>query len=243
MAMTKANDRTSTVTAGSAPAPVKAKVQPTTARGIETRRAIIVAARQLFATKGFHRTSVPSIVEAAGVGHGTFYEYFKNRRDVLLALSHDVLHGDPLPVHEAGDDPEVWVRREVQHYIARYVANIEMSKIWSEAIAFDQEIGNVRRSLREPHLQRLRAFVVTLDRPELDADIVANALLAMLEHFSFEWFAQGDGPGCSDADVAAAASNVAELWIGALHRRTAPGVAAQPGTARRALRRTAASRA
>lgn len=240
--MTKGNDRKAAVAAEPAPASVKPKVQPTTPRGIETRRAIIVAARQLFATKGFHRTSVPSIVEAAGVGHGTFYEYFKNRRDVLLALSHDVLHGDPLPVHGASDDPEVWIRREVQHYIARYVANIEMSKIWSEAIAFDQEIGVVRRSLREPHLERLRAFVVTLDRPELDADIVANALLAMLEHFSFEWFAQGDGPGCSDADVAVAASNVAELWIGALHRRVAPAPA-PPSTPRRALRRPAVARA
>jgi AcrR family transcriptional regulator len=189
---------------------------PTTARGIETRRSILAAARQLFASEGFHRTSVPSIVQAAGVGHGTFYEYFTSRSDVLVALSHDVLNGDPQPALESVYDRAEWIRTYVHHYLSRYVANLEMSKIWSEAIAFDLEIGLARRALRAPHLIRIREFLGTLDDPAFDIEIAANSLLAGLEHFAFEWFAQGDGPGCEFGDIDAAAATVSQLWIGAL---------------------------
>ncbi len=58
-----------------------------TARGEATRRALLDAALALFAREGFHRTTVPDIVREAGVGHGTFYEYFSNRRDVLVELT------------------------------------------------------------------------------------------------------------------------------------------------------------
>src|SRR5437762_8338251 len=58
-----------------------------TPRGDATRQTILDAALCLFSEKGYHQTTVPDIVTAAGVGHGTFYEYFSNRRDVLIALT------------------------------------------------------------------------------------------------------------------------------------------------------------
>src|SRR5262245_56569185 len=61
-----------------------------TQKSEDTRRALLDAAARLFAEQGYHDTSVPDIVRAAGVGHGTFYEYFGSRRDILLALTRPV---------------------------------------------------------------------------------------------------------------------------------------------------------
>jgi AcrR family transcriptional regulator len=46
-------------------------VKRLTSRGEQTRRALLQAASRLFAENGYHNTSVPDIVRAAGVGHGT----------------------------------------------------------------------------------------------------------------------------------------------------------------------------
>ncbi len=52
----------------------------------QTRSQLLQAARQVLIEKGYHDTKVVDIIERAGCGHGTFYDYFKGKEDVLLAL-------------------------------------------------------------------------------------------------------------------------------------------------------------
>lgn len=49
-----------------------------------TRDAIVGAARQLFASKGFDRTTVAEISDAADVAERTFFRYFQSKYDLLL---------------------------------------------------------------------------------------------------------------------------------------------------------------
>ena len=51
-----------------------------------TRAKITRAAHEVFAEKGYHRTKVVDIIERAGCGHGTFYDYFRSKDDALLAI-------------------------------------------------------------------------------------------------------------------------------------------------------------
>ncbi len=54
---------------------------------IETRRGqILQGAAQVFAEKGFHKATTKQIAKAAGVSEGTIYNYFGNKRDLLLEL-------------------------------------------------------------------------------------------------------------------------------------------------------------
>ncbi|MFC9995025.1 TetR/AcrR family transcriptional regulator [Nocardia sp. NPDC127526] len=54
---------------------------------LEQRRAdLIAAAYGLVMTRGFRTISVDDIATAAGVSHGTFYNYFDNKRDILDAV-------------------------------------------------------------------------------------------------------------------------------------------------------------
>ncbi|MBI9111803.1 TetR/AcrR family transcriptional regulator [Maridesulfovibrio ferrireducens] len=60
---------------------------PVQSRSKEKKRKIIVAGMKLFSDKGFHKTSINEIVENADVSVGSFYGYFKNKKDLLIEVS------------------------------------------------------------------------------------------------------------------------------------------------------------
>lgn len=54
---------------------------------VETRRRqILMGAAQVFAEKGFHKATTKEIAQAAGISEGTIYNYFANKRQVLIAM-------------------------------------------------------------------------------------------------------------------------------------------------------------
>src|SRR4051812_41247107 len=52
----------------------------------QKREAILAAARQLFLGDGFERTSVDAIAATAGVSKRTVYDYFGDKRTLLVAV-------------------------------------------------------------------------------------------------------------------------------------------------------------
>src|SRR3954471_13060029 len=55
-------------------------------KAARTRAALLEAASAVFTEKGYASTSVGDIASAAGVSLGAFYQYFRDRTDVLGAL-------------------------------------------------------------------------------------------------------------------------------------------------------------
>ncbi len=62
--------------------PVKARQS----RRTDSRRRLLDAARALFVERGYHATRPQDITKEAGLGHGTFYIHFKDKRDCYLAF-------------------------------------------------------------------------------------------------------------------------------------------------------------
>ncbi|MFD4457860.1 TetR/AcrR family transcriptional regulator [Nocardia sp. NPDC058480] len=52
-------------------------------RKAELRREIVDTAFDCFAEKGYHATGIADIATRLGIGHGTFYRYFANKRDII----------------------------------------------------------------------------------------------------------------------------------------------------------------
>lgn len=57
----------------------------------KSRKKILDAAFELFATRGYHNTSVTQIAKLAGVAKGLIYNYFEKKEDMVHALIHDLL--------------------------------------------------------------------------------------------------------------------------------------------------------
>ena len=55
------------------------------------QRQILACAKRVFAERGFHAANVSHICAAAGIGRGTLYQYFTNKRAVLTAILRDTL--------------------------------------------------------------------------------------------------------------------------------------------------------
>ena len=56
----------------------------------QARQTILNAAAQLFKRVGFANTSIAGIMQAAGLGVGTFYNYFSSKEEVLLTLARNL---------------------------------------------------------------------------------------------------------------------------------------------------------
>ncbi len=178
---------------------------------------LLDAASRLFAVNGYHATTVPDIVEAAGVGHGTFYEYFGNRRDILLALVTQAVN-DPTraPRLKSQHLPER-IRAEIFWYLSEHVDNWAIAKVWHEASNFDPEVAIMRRQERARRIDRVHKGIMAADaRPDIDPGIAAAALVAMLEEFTHRRFVEGDGPGTTPTDIVAAAETLATMWLAAI---------------------------
>jgi AcrR family transcriptional regulator len=188
-----------------------------TPKSEETRRALLDAAARLFAENGFHDTSVPDIVQAAGVGHGTFYEYFGSRREILLALTRPVTNASERRPSLKSKNLADRIRAEIFWYLSDHVEHLELSKVWHAASNFDPEIAETRRRERARRIARVRKGIETAEvRSDIDAGIAAAALVAMLEEFTQRWFVEGDGPGRSAHDVVTAAETLGTLWLSAV---------------------------
>src|SRR5215203_4915421 len=86
----------------------------------ERRQDLLRAARDVFATKGYHDAKIDDIVAAAKVAKGTFYLYFPDKRSVFAELV-DVLF-TRLGAAILRVDPQADVEAQVKHNIRAIVA-------------------------------------------------------------------------------------------------------------------------
>jgi len=72
----------------------------------KTREKIVSAAMELFAKKGFDKSTVDEIVAKAGVAKGTFYLYFKSKDDLIKELAFETM---PIMSMPSLNDPYITV--------------------------------------------------------------------------------------------------------------------------------------
>lgn len=55
------------------------------------KKEILEASISVFASKGYHSACIADIANRLGVGHGTLYRYYKNKRDLFNAVLAEIL--------------------------------------------------------------------------------------------------------------------------------------------------------
>lgn len=81
-----------------------------------TRDALIQAAMELFAAKGYDRTAVHEITDAVDVSERTFFRYFASKEDLVLSFVRDGLTGfaEALMARPPHEDPLTAARNAFQ---------------------------------------------------------------------------------------------------------------------------------
>jgi AcrR family transcriptional regulator len=161
-----------------------------------TRTRIIEAAIEVFAEKGYARTTVDDIAERAGSTRATFYLHFKAKSDVLSELMsrgerhfYKIYQGlSPIAQRPTLSGVRMWLSMAMTEW--RAVANL--SRPVFEAASIEPEIGDILTARNDGQIaelaQALRDGVPALSPP--DAEVYASILLAPLAYY-FELFLRG----------------------------------------------------
>ncbi|WP_405136881.1 TetR/AcrR family transcriptional regulator [Nocardia sp. NBC_01388] len=176
------------------------------ARAQLRRTELVSAAYGLVMTRGFRTIGVDDIAAAAGVSHGTFYNYFDNKRDILDAvIDHCFDHiRERLLGPDADADPAT-----MEAFCDRYARVIDrgydlvasepglVNFLLLEASSIDD--GVIERCLHNARLfgvqavhQVARGMEYGFLDPHLDADIAGEVLLSVLVSALFSALRAGE---------------------------------------------------
>lgn len=90
----------------------------------QKRGQILQAALELFAHKGFHATTVDEIARRSDVSKGLIYNYFKDKKDLLLTIVHQLF--EQLDQAFPQVDPDELSPKDLEEYILVSMQAIEM---------------------------------------------------------------------------------------------------------------------
>jgi AcrR family transcriptional regulator len=181
---------------------------PLTGRGAQTRERLIVAAREVFEERGFIDTRVAHITRHARVSYGSFYTYFPSKEAVFLEIAdrhfEDMTRNTVVPSPSAaapaeGLSPAARIRRANGAYYRAYLRNAKMMAIIEQVATFNEEFQEMRRKHRAVSVGRSAEAIKRWQRAglvaeDLDPEMTARALAAMVDHSLYLWLVQREDP-------------------------------------------------
>lgn len=142
--------------------------QPKQARSRQTVLAILEAAADLFATRGYDNVSTSDIAAHAGKPVGSVYTYFRDKQQVLLAVW-DTLYRQEAEaaLAELELTPGADLRSVIDKAVARLFERQTLYRRLSPTIAYvaasDAEVAAQVRELNHAVLDRIHTFLRTLN--------------------------------------------------------------------------------
>ena len=185
-------------------------------KAARTRAALLDAARNVFTQKGYASTSVGDIAAEAGVSLGAFYQYFRDRADVLGTL---VGEGAQRMLDDAA---QVWLpgegreglRRVLAAFVTHYRATAKFQRVWEEVTHVDGDLAALRRELLHTYTSAVEHGLREGQqdgsvRADIDVEGAAVALAAMVDRTCYVRFVFDKKPGVS---VDSVVDSLTDLW-------------------------------
>ncbi|RNL85085.1 TetR/AcrR family transcriptional regulator [Halostreptopolyspora alba] len=159
-------------------------------------RRLLAVATRLFAEKGFDRTSVQEIVDAAEVTKGAMYHYFDSKDDLLAEVYARVLRMQMTRLEEiaaAGGTVTERVRRAASDVVVTTIANLDDATIFFRSLhqltaAKQREVRTKRRRYHE----LFRSLILEgqeqgVFADHVPADLVVDFYFGSVHHLS-TWY-------------------------------------------------------
>jgi len=158
---------------------------------IERRLALLRAARDVFAERGYHDAKIEDIVAVAQVAKGTFYLYFRDKRSVLEELvdSLFVRIGAAIVRIEIDQDVKPQLEHNVRAIVATFLDDPALTQlVLSYAVGLDREfmakVGSfydgARARVSEALAEGQRLGIVAEGDPTFQATFAIGALKEVL---------------------------------------------------------------
>ncbi|HSQ77554.1 MAG TPA: TetR/AcrR family transcriptional regulator [Nitrospirota bacterium] len=162
----------------------------------EKKKAILSAARTVFAKEGFAATKIEDVAREAGIGKGTIYEYFRSKDDIFFALYEEMkieLHRRIFEF-DGISSPKVQVNKMITSALLALEEWRDFGYIlldfWamhksgtSMKLRFDEIYDDARSSLSVLIKEGMR----TGDFKKVNPSHAASALIAIIDGLMLQW--------------------------------------------------------
>lgn len=154
------------------------------ARARKTFEALIEAASQLFAERGFDATQSPDIAAAAGVSVGSFYRYFSDKKEIYLEITrrelakayHEVMDG-LTPERFAGKGRRATIEESLAVLLANVSRSPELHRVYIDMALRDEQVAALKAAFDNAARARLSELIAAICPPEDVADPQAFAYI------------------------------------------------------------------
>lgn len=174
------------------------------------RNAIIDAAVEVFARKGFFGAKVSEIAETAGVADGTIYLYFKSKDEILISLFEEKMEGiiaDFMDLLDEVEDPEEKIRRYIVAHLELVASQPELMQVLT--IELRQSARFIKEYSPKGFGKYLNILGAILEegqsrgvfREELHPGVFRRALFGAIDEISLEWILKGREQALPDPKV------------------------------------------
>ncbi len=176
------------------------------------QRQILDCAKRVFAERGFHAANISHICEAAGIGRGTLYQYFANKRSVLTAILRETLERVRALMERQSAavatfaPPEKITRAMAIEFSALQLRELlevvfddddTLRILLREAVGLDVDVEGVLREIDDVLISIVEQSIVASRRAgflrELDARAVATMVVGGVEKLALAAL-RGDAP-------------------------------------------------
>jgi len=155
----------------------------------QRREQILDAAAQLFASKGFEKTSVDEIARTAGLSKGAIYWYFPSKESVLIALAENYQSRSQSTVVESASEdmygPEA-VYKAHRHIYAEKANNPIPDLLFQQFVSMGSKYPEIADALARGHQDWVELISGLLDNAvaagyfkQFDTRLVSEAISAM----------------------------------------------------------------
>jgi AcrR family transcriptional regulator len=169
------------------------RAAPLQKRSLEKRRRLKAAGLTLFGEKGYENTSIDEIARRAKLAVGSFYQHFRSKRQLLLALMDELLEKlsqlDFQP--QAAADIRAGIRGLLARAFAHDLRYLGAYRAWQEAALSDPGLVKKQQEIHNWTTGRvLRVFQFLQTLPGARRDVDSSGLARAMDTFFWSRLAQ-----------------------------------------------------
>jgi TetR/AcrR family fatty acid metabolism transcriptional regulator len=160
------------------------------------RGAILRAAVEVFAERGYFGARMREVANRAGVADGTVYLYFEGKEDLLVSVLEENMHAFLVLARQDASEVEA-AGEKLRRVVRRHLASLENDR--ALARVFQIELRHSRRFLRQVARGHVSGYLQLLQeivgqgvaggqfRPDVPAEVAARAIFGAVDELVTAW--------------------------------------------------------